>query len=46
MASSAFNTGVRVGQSNPSAKVATPQQIPSATVRNDYNNGLKYGQRK
>ena len=40
-----FNQGVNKGQKNPNAKTATPQQIPNATKRQDYNNGLKKGQK-
>lgn len=44
--SSAFNQGVKDGQKNPNAQAATPAQIPNAAVRQDYNNGLKQGQKK
>lgn len=47
MANSAtFNKGVQAGQQNPNAKPATPQQIPNNTARQDFNNGLKQGQKK
>jgi hypothetical protein len=41
-----FNQARDAGQKNPSAKVATPQQIPNAKQREDHNAGLKHGQKK
>jgi hypothetical protein len=40
-----FNQGLKTGQKNPSVKPATPQQIPNANKRQDFNNGLKQGQK-
>jgi hypothetical protein len=41
-----YNSGFQTGQKNPNAQVATPQQIKSSVVRQDYNTGLKQGQKK
>ena len=40
------NQGIKTGQKNPSAKPATPQQIPNAVKRQDFNNGLRQGQKQ
>jgi hypothetical protein len=41
-----YKQGFQQGQKNPSAQAATPQQRPNATDRNNYNAGLKAGQKK
>ena len=41
-----FNQGRDAGQKNPSTKQATPQQIPDSAKRQDFNAGLKQGQKK
>lgn len=44
--SAAYNQGKQVGQNNPHQQAATPQQIPNYIDRQNYNNGLRDGQKK
>ena len=44
--SAAYNQGKQVGQNKPHQQAATPQQIPNYIDRQNYNNGLRDGQKK
>lgn len=44
--SSAYDQGKQVGQQNPHQQQATPQQIPNYLQREQFNAGLRDGQKK
>jgi hypothetical protein len=44
--SSAYDKGKQVGQNNQHQQQATPQQIPNYIDRQNFNNGLRDGQKK
>ncbi len=46
MSNAAYNQGKQTGQNNPHQQQATPQQIPNAIQRENFNKGLTDGQRK
>jgi hypothetical protein len=43
---SAYDQGKKTGQQNPQQQQATPQQIPNAIQRENFNKGLSDGQKK